>query len=673
LKRTLTYFLVGCSVIATAVAQDRLAHFETVVNTSEDPVERLHALDSLIGLTRNQDADQFTYYSLEYIELAKQLDSIEAAARKVIHVAHTFTKIKNQPETTLKLTNSLLARKYQIKDSFLLGSLYLKRGGAQFDFDLNKAVADYKLAVENYGSGDSLYIADAYLFLGQAYSNLGKFVPAAESFHRSYAYFEALKDYEYMLYAQQGIVVMFSMNGFYEKAISERNLSIEKYKNLGLIKHLTTSYYNQALDFKKMGDEKKQLEFLLKAYDSMINLPENDKTSNTQIMLYSALLEYYSEMGDVEEAQRYLILIEETYIASSKSPQNKSYYYGAKAHHAMATGRYRSALAYAEKKLENILLVNYEDDILSSYKLLHETHKANKNYEESLHYLTKYDSLRGATYNKTTANSLAYYQTLYETERTTRELMAKNTRIQLLAKDNSNFKKLVTFVSIAMILAFGVLLLYRNQRHLKNKKSLQERFSQALLLSQENERKRISKDLHDGLGQQLLLIKNKLFTQGDKETKAMVDATIEEVRAISRDLHPFQLQEMGITKALEFTLKQVDENTALFVSSEIDNIDNLFNPEQEVNIYRIVQESLSNIIKHAKAEAGKVSVERLKNTVRIVVKDNGVGFDFNEKYQNIKSLGLKTLLERTKFLNGQMKIYSKQGTGTELEFKIPTV
>ena len=182
---------------------------------------------------------------------------------------------------------------------------------------------------------------------------------------------------------------------------------------------------------------------------------------------------------------------------------------------------------------------------------------------------------------------------------------------------------------------------------------------------------RISKDLHDGLGQQLLLIKNKLIATGDKNTKVMVDNAIEEVRTISRDLHPFQLQELGITKAIEHTVTQIDENTTLFISSEIDNIDNLFTPEEEVNIYRIVQESLSNIIKHAKAEASKVSVRKLSNSVNISIIDNGIGFEFTEKYQDSKSLGLKTLLERTKFLKGQMKVQSKLGTGTFLEYKFP--
>ena len=109
----------------------------------------------------------------------------------------------------------------------------------------------------------------------------------------------------------------------------------------------------------------------------------------------------------------------------------------------------------------------------------------------------------------------------------------------------------------------------------------------------------------------------------------------------------------------------------MFISAEIDNIDNLFDNNQEVNLYRIVQEALSNIVKHAKAEAGKVIIKKELNILRMTIKDNGAGFDFNDKVQSVSSLGLKTLLERTRFLNGQMKIQSKASKGTTLEFQIP--
>ena len=150
-----------------------------------------------------------------------------------------------------------------------------------------------------------------------------------------------------------------------------------------------------------------------------------------------------------------------------------------------------------------------------------------------------------------------------------------------------------------------------------------------------------------------------------------MNQTIEEVRAISRALHPFQLQEMGITKAIKHTLSQIDENTHLFISSEIDNIDAVFTKEQEVNLFRIVQESLNNIIKHAKAEASKIQIKKTQQAVLIQIKDNGVGFDFSKKVIKTQSLGLKTLLERTKFLNGTLKINSELQKGTTLEFEIP--
>ena len=76
-------------------------------------------------------------------------------------------------------------------------------------------------------------------------------------------------------------------------------------------------------------------------------------------------------------------------------------------------------------------------------------------------------------------------------------------------------------------------------------------------------------------------------------------------------------------------------------------------------------------MKHAGAEAGKVLVRKLSRQVIISIRDNGIGFDFQNEYKNVKSLGLKTLLERTKFLNGNMKISSKRNEGTTMEFQIP--
>ncbi len=651
----------------SGLCQD-ISHYEEIVNTTNDKAKKLVALDSILKRTFKTDPDAFITYSLQYIDLAQALDSIESAAKKAMNLQYPLTNYKNDPRQAITIINSVLARKYKIKDSLLLGGLYIKRGSANTKVDLKKAIEDYNLALINFSSCDSLNIADTYLFRGQAYSQLGKFILAGEDLTKAFNIYESKEEYDYMVYAQQGIINMFSMNGFYEKAKLERDMLIQKMRNLKLDSYLSNEYYNQALDYKKMGDPAQEYKSLLKAEK---NFDENASSKSTYVGIQSTLIEYYCQQNQLVEAKKHLDILESLEYDFSGNSLAEMNYLGAKAAYLKTRGKYEEALVLLEKKLVIAKSLGLEDEIMSSYSSLSALYFDLGDYKKSILNNHASTALKDSIYNKSTANTLAYFQTLYETEKKEKELVEKTADINLLEKDNQGFKKVMLFAGVAAMFGFGLVLLYRNQRYLKANKILQERYSQELLISQEGERRRISKDLHDGVGQQLLVIKNKLMASGDEDTKQMVDHTIEEVRAISRDLHPFQLQELGITKAIEYTINQIDENTKLFISAEIDNIDNIFSKEDEINIYRIIQESLSNILKHGQAEAGKVSVKKLRNNIIISIRDNGVGFDFGEKYQDVKSLGLKTLLERTKFLNGQMKVSSKKESGTVLEFQFP--
>lgn len=666
---TLVVLLVACGIGKT-YSQD-LSYYETVLDTVTSPAQKLVTLDTLISKNRKEDTDKFITYSKKYISLAKELDSIGLAAKKMINISYHLVSIKNDPETTLMMIDSLLTRKEKINNPFLLGSLYLKRGSANFRLNLEEAIQDYKNAIATFTDKDSLYVADAYLFSGQAYSNLGKLVPARESYRKAYEYFEALKDYVYMNYAQQGITTMFSMNGFYDKAREEREKNIKKMKELGLNYQLATIYYNQSLDYKKLGQRNLQIEYLFKALEIINGDSENKVSTTDRIFVFSKLIEYYLEEENLPELEKYYRLVQKNHDPEFKDLLYLSQYYEVMSNYLISQKKYEKALAYAVQKMEAAKQMKYMEDIIASHELFTKIYKTKGDYKNALASKEIYVKLEDSIYNVTNANSLAYYQILYETEKKESEIIAKNASIQLLQNKNEAARKKSILITIALLLSFGIIILYRNKAQIKNKKELQERFSQELLVSQEEERTRIAKDLHDGLGQQLLLIKNRLIQNNDLDTKNLMDVAIEDVRTISRGLHPFQLQELGITRAIEITLNQIDENTALFISSEIENIDNLFNKKQEMNLYRIVQEAITNIVKHAKAEAGKVTLTKEKGGVKLEIKDNGVGFDFAEKYQNLRSLGLKTLLERTKFLNGQMKVISKKNQGTTIEFYFP--
>lgn len=622
----------------------------------------------MMSYTFSSDPRAFIDYSLEYINIAQEMDSIENAARKAMNLQRPLTNFENDPKKAVAVINGVLARKYKIKDSLLLGGLYLKRGRARTKIDMEEAIEDYTIALENFSVLDTLNIADTYLFRGQAYANTGKFVLASENYTEAYRIYEEKKKYDYMVFAQQGIVNMFSMNGFFDKAKTERDLLIDKMKSLELDVYLAGEYYNQAIDYKKMGHREQEYASLLEA-ERLFD--ENPSHSSIFIGIHSMLIGFYCDEGQIDEAKKHLDFLESLEYNFFGDIPSELNYLGGKATYLKAIGEFAEALTFAKRKLELAEQLKIEDEIMEAHNLLSEIYLRIGEPYKSIESTRTASSIRNNIYNKSTANALVYYQTLYEIEKKGKQLAEQTASIMLLEKNNEIFKNVLFFGGFAIVLSFGVILLYRNQRHLKTRKMLQEQFSQELLISQEDERRRISKDLHDGIGQQLLVIKNRLLKDGDDGTKKMVNSTIEEVRSISRELYPFQLQEMGITKAIEHTIDQVDKNTSIFISFEVDNIDNVFSKEEEVNIYRIVQESLSNIIKHAHASAGRILIKKFAKNITISIKDNGAGFDFTEKYTDSKSLGLKTLLERTKFLKGQMKVTSKKEEGTTLEFHFP--
>lgn len=115
-------------------------------------------------------------------------------------------------------------------------------------------------------------------------------------------------------------------------------------------------------------------------------------------------------------------------------------------------------------------------------------------------------------------------------------------------------------------------------------------FTEALLYAQEEERKRIARDLHDGVGQSLLLIKRQLKENHlvTLESRSMISDTLDEVRSISRNLHPFQLEQLGLTSAIENTFENVEQSTGLFISKEIDNVDDGLSAKAQIHVFRVV-------------------------------------------------------------------------------------
>jgi signal transduction histidine kinase/ligand-binding sensor domain-containing protein len=217
---------------------------------------------------------------------------------------------------------------------------------------------------------------------------------------------------------------------------------------------------------------------------------------------------------------------------------------------------------------------------------------------------------------------------------------------------------------------------------LQRQNAAQKEFSRRLINAHETERRRIAAELHDSIGQSLATIKNSAIfavqsvknldeakEQFDEITEESGNA-ISEVREIAYNLRPHLLDRLGLTKAISSMLNRTADNLQMKMFLQIDDIDDLFENEAELSIFRIIQESLNNILKHAEATEIRVTIERREDLVNIKIEDNGKGFDTNS--QNQSGFGLLGIAERVRMLGGTFSIKSKIDSGTVTEIEIWT-
>lgn len=206
------------------------------------------------------------------------------------------------------------------------------------------------------------------------------------------------------------------------------------------------------------------------------------------------------------------------------------------------------------------------------------------------------------------------------------------------------------------------------------KSRLEKRSKKLLLRGQEEERARVAKDLHDGIGPLLTTIKLHLNQdKSSKKVRQIIDDTIIEVRRLSSNLMPSVLIDFGIGPALNNLVKTFSIDNKLKIEYADNTLEDIkLHDDINICIYRIAQESINNIIKHAKATSIKISVTQFEDSIVFFIKDNGKGFNVsNYQYSKTQSNGIRNMEERVKLLDGKFFINSSD-KGTEIEVEIPT-
>ena len=228
-------------------------------------------------------------------------------------------------------------------------------------------------------------------------------------------------------------------------------------------------------------------------------------------------------------------------------------------------------------------------------------------------------------------------------------------------------------------------------KDIETTKELQD-LSAKLVTAQEQERRSIARELHDEIGQALTAIKVELahvqhsiegasspasvrpsvLSDVLRDARSITDGALHQVRDLSYLLHPPALDEFGLVVAVESYMKAFGKRHGLRAELTATGIERRLSPDTEAAVYRIIQEALTNVAKHAKATRCIVALARLPEALKITIEDDGVGFDAaRPRSADRRGLGLIGIRERASHLNGVVAIESAHGRGTRLTIELP--
>lgn len=353
---------------------------------------------------------------------------------------------------------------------------------------------------------------------------------------------------------------------------------------------------------------------------------------------------------------------------------------------AMEQKEYRNAIRWAKQVVQDSYRTRNPEGILKGAEILSEVYERTGDYKNALIYhklnAAQQDSINRMFARKEYVNALSRF----ETEQ-------KESRIIILEQENrlkSMQRNILAGVVLLVIAgAAAYFLRFRELRKIdaaQRAEEMQREYSSQLLAQQEQERKRIAAELHDSLGQNLLIIKNMIdlgvrTKQPLRSLKSQLSElseisarSIEEVRTIAGALHPYQLNRMGLTKALTAMMRDLERSARLRLTYSIDTIEGRYSKETEAHIYRIVQEAVSNILKHAQASAVEVIVRQTDTLLSITITDDGKGFAVQTAHSKetlVGGLGLFGMKERARIIGGNVRIHSEPGKGTSIVVLLP--
>lgn len=667
--------LFSCNLYAqrldSIAFEKKVVYFKNQITQSKNQAS-LSWLDSLTTLVQNKR--EYSYDSIAKITIAKalSLQSFDQAAKHTSALLGYYNNYTGEPARGLEFYKTVQADLSGKLNPLREASLYIDLGDA-YDFtdNDNKAIETYDKTIAIAQKNDlGREGALATLYKGFVLSDNGKFAPAAQQYQKAEIYFTKVQDTTRLISIKNSLSILYSKNFFFNEASKAREEGIALAKAGNRKDQLVSFYYNTAIDLSKQSRYNEEIKTLLKAYTIA---KETERVQYYEPIFLSSLVKAYARTANLSKAEEYLKKLDRN--QEGRKGDKSKLHLDAQKHYAFAKADYSNSLSLSKKHLTLLRQDKQSEEITNAELFISNVYDKLGSPEKAYSHYKNYSTIRDSINGIQNVKALTYYQTLYETEKRDAQIAAQQSDIAIL--DASNREKVTWIIAggLGLLSIFGVILLARSRNAAKRRREEQENFSQELLRTQEEERKRIAQDLHDSVGGSLALAKNKLQSLTplgtiDPQMEEMIkilDTTGEQVRQISHNILPGELVKFGLVSAVNDMVDTINSDT-IEVHFFAHKMEERIDPEKEVHLFRVVQEILHNALKHAKAQNIFINLTKHPNYLNLMIEDDGVGYNMKEV---VSGIGLKNMKNRIDFLRGSLQVHSSLGKGTSTTISIP--
>ncbi|MGB8190804.1 MAG: sensor histidine kinase [Chitinophagaceae bacterium] len=646
-------------------------------------------IDSLQTLLKKEKRDSMR--SLIYIELASNYSGYDTA--KAIACLKEAAKMNSNNHWDYnngyyyQCYSNYLSDRAQFSNSLQLAdtaiSFYKKAGASK-----EKSTRD----------AASFQLAETIMSIGTTFSSMGKSEDAIKKYQESLQLFEAttspLKTRK-IATVYNNIATVFFLINQYEKGLEYDLKSIPYHIETRNDEMLAFAYTYVASDYMRLQKHDSAKRYFEKAAPIVTRLNKN----SVNIEYYGKIAEMYWWQKNWTSTRKYYAIAYENAEEINNQYSMIEYLWG------IAACLYNEGnYVEADKYLNRAKVLTEKNQMQGSqremYGMFSQNYYKLKNYKLAYEYLLYYNKLKDSVANMELKHKVAEMDEQYQSQKRQQQIvqLEQDKQIQALSIKQSSTLNYILIGSVVFLLLIGFLA-YRNLRNRQQLSKQQDELQQqrirelekdkqlvavdAMLKGQEKERSRLAKDLHDGLGGLLSGVKFSLSNMKEnlivtpdnsavfERSLDMLDTSIMELRRVAHNMMPEMLTKFGLDEALKEYCASVSATKLLAVKYQSHGMADRVDISIEIIVYRIVQELLNNILKHASATEAFVQLIREDGRLNVVVEDNGKGFD-TAALVNSQGAGWVNIRSRVEYLKGQLDIHSGHGKGTlvTIEFNV---